>query len=105
VVVELMAYVTMKDLQAAGVVSTEANAWADFAKRMKSDNGPIVIPADWVKVEYVATPNCTTCGTFAGCVCPRSPVSMTAHCYLCDAQHDPRVQAPRVCDACRRRYL
>jgi hypothetical protein len=55
--------------------------------------------------EVPVTPNCTTCGTWAGCVCMRSPVSMTAHCYLCDAQHDIRVQAPRVCDACRRRYL
>jgi hypothetical protein len=60
-------------------------------------------------VERIAAPErkaCVDCGSWSKpCDCTCVMVVMTVHCYVCDAQHDPRVQAPRVCEECRRRYL
>lgn len=96
----------LRALPAKRVVEVKApGAWKAFADTMRSQNRPIVMPDDVVTVEYQAAPNCTTCGTFAGCVCVRPMATSTVHCYVCDAQHDPRVPAPRVCESCVRRYL
>jgi hypothetical protein len=62
-----------------------------------------------VNVSWAPAPErkvCVDCGSWSRpCDCPRFAISVTVHCYLCDAKHDPRVQAPRVCEECRRRYL
>jgi hypothetical protein len=50
---------------------------------------------------------CPHCGRWSKTICECTSVAsfMPAVCYVCGAQHDPRVQAPRVCDGCRRGYL
>lgn len=82
-----------------------ASIFDDYMARMRArSDKPIVLPVDVVKVECVATANCTTCGTFAGCVCRKAEQTPMV-CYLCDGPHDPRVAPPRVCGKCEARYL
>lgn len=92
---------TFADLLKYGTYSN-ASLWpaqevptvAEILETMKQVKATMAMPA-----------NCTTCGTWGGCVCVRPLATMTVHCYVCDAQHDPRVKPPRVCDECMRRYL
>lgn len=58
------------------------------------------------KVATDALNPCGACGEWRKCICPASIyLRITVRCYLCDAQHDPRVEAPRVCQRCKERYL
>lgn len=76
-----------------------------WAKYYVTPPGPatVVVPIDAPPRD--PPPVCVACGEWKRCICPRVSSPMTAHCYLCDAQHDPRVPPPRVCEQCRARYM
>lgn len=75
-----------------------------WAKYYVTPPGPATVIAPIESPPREPPPACNACGEWKRCVCQRAqqrPVT----CYLCDAQHDPRVPPPRVCDQCRARYV
>lgn len=61
-----------------------------------------------VKAEMATPANCTTCGTWGGCVCKRVDMLRGDVCYLCSVgvSADGAIQrSVLVCPSCVRRYL